>query len=182
MRAIEALERLKDGHSRFLKGTRESTNKTLSYAKQLHNKQEPFAVIVSCSDSRVSPELIFDAGFGDLFTIRTAGNIISDYDLASIEYAVLFLDVRLILVVGHSDCGAVRAAAEDTPCDSMYLTGLKDAITAVIEVEMSLDDIAQAHIEKEASSLTARSKILSQTGQLRIATCFYRLDNGKICW
>ena len=182
MRAQEALDRLKNGHTRFIENSREHSKRTSTYAGGLHRRQEPFAVIVSCSDSRVSPELIFDAGFGDLFTIRTAGNIISDYDLASIEYAVLFLDVRLILVVGHSDCGAVRAAAEDTPCDSMYLTGLKDAITAVIEVEMSLDDIAQAHIEKEASSLTARSKILSQTGQLRIATCFYRLDNGKICW
>ena len=105
-----ALEKLKEGNRRFTKSTNTSvdTSRVLRrYYKE--NGQHPYAIIISCSDSRVVPELIFSAGIGDLFVIRVAGNVIDSHQLGSIEYAAEHLGTGLVVVLGHTDCGAVGA-------------------------------------------------------------------------
>jgi carbonic anhydrase len=106
-------ERLTNGNQRFLdqKTIHPHQNKQTVLANQ--NGQKPFAVVITCSDSRVSPEIIFDQGLGDLFVIRNAGNLISDIDMGSIEYAVEHLDTKLIVVLGHTECGAIKAYVAD---------------------------------------------------------------------
>jgi carbonic anhydrase len=110
---LTCLEQLTAGNERFLneKTIHPHQNKTAVIDNQ--NGQKPFAVIITCSDSRVSPEIIFDQGLGDLFVIRNAGNLISNIDMGSIEYAVEHLDAKLIVVLGHTECGAVKAYIND---------------------------------------------------------------------
>jgi len=109
---ISDLDRLLQGNKRFLENHPIHPDQTLERLRNLKKGQHPFAVIVSCSDSRLPTELVFDQGLGDLFVIRNAGNIISDYELGSIEYAVEHLDTKLIVVLGHTECGAIGAFIE----------------------------------------------------------------------
>lgn len=109
---VSDLDRLLLGNKRFLENHPTHPDQTLERLRDLKKGQHPFAVIVSCSDSRLPTELIFDQGLGDLFVIRNAGNIISDYELGSIEYAVEHLNTKLIVVLGHSECGAIGAFIE----------------------------------------------------------------------
>lgn len=106
---LDPIAKLKEGNSRFLKDQMQHQGQTSSKVKELIKGQHPFAVIVSCSDSRVSPEIVFDQGLGDLFSIRTAGNVMSDYEEGSVEYAAEHLHSKLIVVMGHYGCGAVKA-------------------------------------------------------------------------
>lgn len=110
---LTALEKLTTGNQRFLdeKSIHPHQNKESVLKNQ--DEQKPFAVIITCSDSRVSPEIVFDQGIGDLFVIRNAGNLISDIDMGSIEYAVEHLDTKLIVVLGHTECGAIKAYIND---------------------------------------------------------------------
>lgn len=108
----DGLTRLIEGNERFLTNHPIHPDQTLEKLRELEKVQHPFAVVISCSDSRVPPELIFDQGFGDLFIIRNAGNIIGDYEIGSVEYAVEHLQTKLIVVFGHSNCGAVGAYLE----------------------------------------------------------------------
>jgi carbonic anhydrase len=102
------LQKLEDGNQRFMRGEF-SNNRSGKLLEELSKGQHPFAVVVSCSDSRISPNVLFDTDLGDLFIIRTAGNIIGEVDLASIEYAVEHLNTPLIVVLGHTNCGAIEA-------------------------------------------------------------------------
>jgi carbonic anhydrase len=111
--AGEALARLKKGNQRFRDGVSRHTHETASWRSLLVETQKPFATILGCSDSRVPPELIFDVGFGDLFTIRLAGNIIAEDVIGSLQYGVAHLHTRLVIVLGHEGCGAVSAAVEE---------------------------------------------------------------------
>lgn len=110
---LTSLEKLTTGNQRFLdeKSNHPHQNKQTVLANQ--DGQKPFAVVVTCSDSRVSPEIVFDQGLGDLFVIRNAGNLISDIDMGSIEYAVEHLNTKLIVVLGHTECGAIKAYIAD---------------------------------------------------------------------
>lgn len=107
MTPTEALEKLKLGHDRFMHGECMPQNDSFLIHDLAERGQHPFAVVVTCSDSRVAPEIIFNCRLGDLFTIRTAGNVISEIEIGSIEYAVNHLHVSLVLVLGHRHCGAV---------------------------------------------------------------------------
>src|SRR5207253_8806048 len=108
----EAIAKLKEGNGRYASGRLQRSGQRTERRAELTKDQHPFAVIVSCSDSRVPPEIVFDQGLGDLFVVRVAGNVIDDHSLGSIEYAVDHLGVRLIVVLGHQSCGAVKAAKE----------------------------------------------------------------------
>jgi len=105
------LDKLKAGNEKFVSGHPIHPDETLDRIRELKKGQNPFVVLVSCSDSRVPPELIFDQGLGDVFSIRTAGNIIGEYELGSIEYAIEHLHCKLIVVLGHENCGAIEAYA-----------------------------------------------------------------------
>jgi carbonic anhydrase len=110
--AEEALARLKDGNRRFVEGKTRRAHESANWRKMLVAGQHPFVTLMCCSDSRVPPELVFDQGFGDLFVIRVAGNVIAADVLGSIQYAVRHLETRLLVVMGHEECGAVTAAVE----------------------------------------------------------------------
>lgn len=110
--AREALKRLKDGNTRFVAGQPRHPHEAADWRHTLELGQHPFAVVLGCSDSRVPPELVFDQGFGDLFVIRVAGNVVDTDVTASIEYAVDHLDTQLVVVMGHSGCGAVTATLD----------------------------------------------------------------------
>ena len=105
------LDRLKAGNEKFVKGGPIHPHETPNRIGELKKGQAPFVVVVSCSDSRVPPESIFDQGLGDVFSIRTAGNVIGEYELGSIEYAVEHLYCKLVVVLGHENCGAIQAYA-----------------------------------------------------------------------
>ncbi|MDO8365830.1 MAG: carbonic anhydrase [Saprospiraceae bacterium] len=107
-----ALSRLVAGNQRFVHGKSRHPHQNHRRILETEGHQHPFAVVVTCSDSRVSPEIIFDEGLGDLFVIRTAGNLMSDLELGSIEYAVEHLGASLVVVIGHTECGAVKAFLE----------------------------------------------------------------------
>ncbi|RPI85846.1 MAG: carbonic anhydrase [Chloroflexi bacterium] len=106
----DAFERLLAGNRRFVDGRRTYPNQSAAYRQELVSGQHPFAAVLGCADSRIPPEIIFDQGLGDIFTVRVAGNIVDDASLGSLEYAVEHLGVQLIIVLGHSGCGAVQAA------------------------------------------------------------------------
>ena len=130
--ADEALKRLLDGNKRYLSGHAKGPNRSSARRTELARAQHPIAVIVSCSDSRVPPELLFDQGFGDVFVVRSAGNIVDSIGLGSIEYAVDHLGTKLILVLGHERCGAVTAAMQsgDAPGN---IKSVVDAIKPAVE-------------------------------------------------
>src|SRR5436189_6451223 len=111
--ATEALNRLREGNARFAASIRDSDVLSRSRRAELAVAQEPFAIILGCSDSRVPAELVFDQGFGDLFVIRVAGNIVAPSQIGSLEFAAARFGTRLVVVMGHSQCGAVVATLEE---------------------------------------------------------------------
>ncbi len=124
-----ALERLFDGNRRFQSEKPLHPNRDPAHRRDQVAGQAPFAVILSCADSRIPPEILFDQGIGDLFVIRVAGNIIAPELLASVEYALAYLGTKLVVVLGHSGCGAVAAALAGGEPESPALTGLLARIT-----------------------------------------------------
>src|ERR1043165_1090360 len=111
---IDALERLREGNARFVANVRDSdTHISHTRRAELASGQAPFATILGCSDSRVPAELVFDQGFGDLFVIRVAGNIVAPSQIGSVEFAAAKFETRLVVVLGHSQCGAITATVEE---------------------------------------------------------------------
>ncbi|NDV64159.1 carbonic anhydrase [Bacteroides sp. 224] len=104
-----AIDSLREGNKRFCENRMVHQHQDLTRIKELTEGQHPFAVVISCSDSRVTPEIVFDQGLGDLFSIRTAGNVMADFEEGSVEYAVDHLNTKLVVVLGHTCCGAVKA-------------------------------------------------------------------------
>src|SRR5215469_7214849 len=130
--ADQALAKLMEGNKRYSSNKEQHPDESLARRRELQQSQQPFAVILSCADSRVPPELIFDQGLGDLFVIRVAGNIAADDDLASIEYSVEHLHTKLVLVLAHEKCGAVTAAIEGGKAPG-HLKTLVSAIQPSVE-------------------------------------------------
>lgn len=113
----EAMDRLMEGNDRYVHDALEHPNRDLVRREAIVSKQTPFAAIVGCSDSRASPEIVFDQGIGDLFVVRVAGNVIGPLELDSIEYSVIYLHSVLILILGHENCGAVDAVIHNNTKD-----------------------------------------------------------------
>jgi carbonic anhydrase len=138
----DAISKLKEGNGRYAGGNLQHPGQTTERRAELANSQYPFAAIVSCSDSRVPPEIVFDQGLGDLFVVRVAGNVIDDHGLGSIEYSVDHLGVRLIVVLGHQSCGAVKAARETIAARSKapgHIQSLVAAIQPAVEATAKAD-------------------------------------------
>ena len=132
MNAQQALQKLMEGNARYLSQNMRNQNQDISILKETITGQNPIAAVLTCADSRVLPQVIFDQGIGDIFLIRVAGSVIDHSVLGSIEYAAEFLDVRLILVLGHTNCGAITAALDDTkPAGSIAI--ITDAIKPAVE-------------------------------------------------
>ncbi len=185
------LEKLLNGNKRYAEQHPIHPDQTLERLRALKKGQEPFAVVVSCSDSRVPPELIFDQGLGDLFVIRTAGNVIGDYELGSIEYAVEHLKTSLVLVLGHENCGAVSAFIEhkhDTL--SNHIQAIVNYLKAEKE-EMILDEnrpdyltaAVRANVIHGVNLLTSAAPVLKELvekKEIQIVGAVYDLDDGQI--
>jgi len=136
--AAEALARLKEGNARFAAGKTRHAHESANWRKQLVGGQKPFATILGCSDSRVPVELVFDQGFGDLFVVRVAGNVISPDVVGSLTYALVHLRTPLFVVVGHQQCGAVTAALAALGGSSQEPPGIR-ALVELIEPGLPKD-------------------------------------------
>ena len=167
--ALEALERLQQGNQRFASGVR-SIESMLSQTQRgdLPDIQEPFAIILGCSDSRVPAELVFDQGLGDLFVIRVAGNIVAPSQVGSVEFAAEQFKTRLVVVMGHTQCGAICTTIEEmhrpTGQQSINIKAIVDRIRPSVEslVETELWDQKEALIKQ-----ATRANVRASVNQLR---------------
>lgn len=181
----QILQRLKDGNTRFVSDKLSVKKCGCDRRIELLRGQHPFAIVLSCADSRIVPELAFDTGLGELFDVRVAGNIAGICSLASIEYAVAQLEVKVIVVMGHENCGAVTAAlngANNGHNLNQLLAHINPAIEALPE-NASVDDVARKNAELSALDLYNGSYIIReavQENKLVIIPAFYHLDTGKV--
>jgi carbonic anhydrase len=184
----EAVSKLKEGNGRYSGGNLEHPGQTTERRAELAKDQHPFAVILSCSDSRVPPEIVFDQGLGDLFVVRVAGNVIDDHGLGSIEYAVDHLGARLIVVLGHQSCGAVKAAKETIAAKGKapgHIQSLVTAIRPVVEatVKDDLDTTVKANVKHVVQALRSSTPILKakvDSGDVQVIGGYYSLDTGAV--
>lgn len=183
---------LKEGNQRFVSGKALHIHQDLQKVKDLTKGQDPKAVIIGCSDSRVSPEILFDQGMGDLFVIRTAGNVMSDYELGSIEYATEHLHTRLVVVLGHYGCGAIHAMLEhrdddDVPGHIAHIVNClkeEEEEKQVFETSENLsEDAVLANVIHGVKKLRTCDPILKEEyeqGKVQIVGAIYHLDNGEV--
>ncbi len=180
----ENLNKLKNGNSRYVNDFLDKKLIDSSRRKSLVDGQNPFAIILSCADSRVVPEYVFNVGLGELFVIRVAGNIANRSTIASIEYAVTQLHVQLIIVLGHQDCMAVSAAisgGNNGENINHLLSHILPAITS--KEDVSINDIVKNHAILTTNYLINKSETLKEThnnGSLKIVPAYYHLETGKV--
>jgi len=185
--ADQAMQMLVDGNQRFITEKYADNNIGQMRREELTKGQHPFAIIVSCSDSRVPPELVFDEGLGDLFVIRTAGEVVNDVALGSIEYAIEHLGVKLVVVLGHEGCGAVQAtlAGGEVPG---HIVAIANAITpAVNQAKLQQGDLytnsIKANVDLIVDKLKTSEPIIKETiakDHVKIVGAVYELKTGKI--
>ena len=182
----EALSRLKVGNERFAQSKVSTSKPVAARRAETAKDQHPFAIIVGCSDSRTAPEIIFDQNIGDLFVIRTAGNLVDDYALGSIEYAVDHLGTRLIVVLGHVRCGAVTAALAGGSAPGHINSLVRDIQPAVAATKGKEGDALANAIHENDAEVAAKIRKQAQLGELasqvRIVEGYYDLDTGKVEW
>jgi carbonic anhydrase len=184
--ADDALSRLKAGNERFA-GSKVSSGKPVAARRaETAQEQHPFAIIVGCADSRTAPEIIFDQNIGDLFVIRTAGNLVDDYALGTIEYGVANLGARLIVVLGHQRCGAVKAALGSASAPGHINALVRDIQPAVIATKGKEGDALTNAVHENDAEVAKKIRKQAQLGELasqvRVVEGYYDLDNGKVVW
>jgi carbonic anhydrase len=197
--AAQALERLREGNARFVAETRGQTSGITRRRRRLEPAvgQEPFAIILGCSDARVPAEIVFDQGLGDLFVIRVAGNIVAPSQVGSVEFAAERFGTRLVVVLGHTQCGAVLATLEElgrpTKDQSRNLQSIVDRVRPSVEsllgtgVEHSYDELVRlavrANVRFSASHLRHGSEVLEnliQSSGLAVVGAEYSLETGLV--
>src|SRR5213595_2587110 len=184
----EAISKLKEGNGRYTGGNLQHPGQTAERRTELANTQHPFATIVSCSDSRVPPEIVFDQGLGDLFIVRVAGNVLNDEGLGSIEYGVEILGARLIVVLGHQSCGAVDAAMKTVAAKGKAPGHIQSLVTAIKPVVDStpkgdLDTMIKANVKHVVDALRSSTPILKarvESGDVQVMGGYYTLDTGAV--
>ena len=178
--AERALEMLKAGNGRYLAARRSSGDISPEKRRDtLENGQHPYAIIISCSDSRVIPESVFDAGIGELFVIRVAGNVIDDHQLGSVEYAAEHLGARLIVVLGHDHCGAVDAAINHDP--SGYIKFITDEIKTAIGSEKDDYRACCLNVRHSIAMIESSFEIHREEEHgLKVVGALYRLADGRV--
>lgn len=194
---LEALARLREGNQRFVAGVQGHDERPIHRRSGgLPTEQWPIAVVLGCSDARVPAEVVFDQGLGDLFVIRVAGNIVAPSQVGSVEFAVGRFDTRLVVVLGHTQCGAVRAALDEsgpTASHSASLRSIVDRIRPSIEtllaIGMKEDDAGiwaqavRANVRASADHLRHGSALLEQLihdGTLLVVGAEYSLETGEV--
>lgn len=185
--ADEALKKLKEGNKHFYTMHLKHPDQTIKRRLEGLNGQHPFVIILSCSDSRVSPEIIFDQGLGDIFEIRNAGNVLDDHVIGSIEYAVAHLGVNLVLVMGHQDCGAVKATIEHERESKHIESLIKSIKPSVQESKSQKGDLLENSIKNNAKFVVKKLKkskpIINkyvESGTLKIVPAYYNIDSGIV--
>jgi carbonic anhydrase len=194
--APQALEALREGNQRFVRDERRDDGDTSARRRALAARQEPFAIILGCSDARVPAELVFDQGLGDLFVIRVAGNIVAPSQVGSVEFAAEAFGTRLVVVLGHSNCGAIRATLEQLARpwreQSRNLSSIVDRIRPAVEdlLDGKLHDPAvlehravRANIRMSAAHLRHGSQVLEQLIRrdgLLVVGAEYSVDTGVV--
>lgn len=182
-----ALKKLEEGNKRYVEAKFTHPNQTKERREEVAKGQHPFAVIVSCSDSRVPPEVIFDQGLGDLFVIRVAGNIVDDAVLGSIEYAIEHLGAKLVVVLGHERCGAVDATVKGGEAPG-HIKGLVEAIKPAVEKSKDqagdkLDNAVKANVAIVVDKIKTSEPIIKEfvhEKHLKIVGARYDLDEGNV--
>ncbi len=178
------LKHLKIGNANFVNYKLSYNYQDSARRKDVVNGQKPFAVILTCSDSRIVPELIFDTGIGELFVIRVAGNVANPSSIASVEYAVAHLNVKLVVVLGHQSCGAVTAALAGND-DGENLDHLLNFIQPAISISDSeiVDDVSHIHANLTVEKLIKDSNIIKTSidnNALKVIPAYYSLESGKV--
>lgn len=186
------LQKLEEGNKRFASGKPVHPDETLERLRELKKGQHPFAIVVSCSDSRVPAELVFDQGLGDIFSIRTAGNVMGDYELGSIEYAVEHLDCKLVVVMGHKDCGAIKAfISSDGHYEHLdhikkiieYIESEQEEKNLASHHELNVDKAIDANIAHGVTFLKTAEPILKEfydSKKIKIIGALYDIETGKV--
>ena len=180
MQAQEALEKLKTGNLRYVEREHSigDTGSEIRMRTATHG-QYPYAIVITCSDSRVIPEAIFSAGIGDLFVIRVAGNVIDNHQLGSIEYAAGHLGTELIVVLGHTLCGAVDAAMNHDP--EGYIKFITDEISLAIGDEQDETQACIKNVRHSVSEIEHSLEIQKQEAHgLKVLGALYHIDTGKV--
>lgn len=188
----EAWAAMLDGNQRFVTDNPSHVRQDFGLRTELAKEQKPFAALFGCSDSRLSAEIIFDVGLGDLFVVRNAGQVIAETILGSLEYAVEVLGVPLILVLGHDECGAIRATMNSTEGQVMpqgeFIHNLVERITPTVIAAKAnglneIDQITDLHIRDTINELIARSTLIAErieSGKLAVVGANYKLTLGEI--
>lgn len=187
--ANSVLAELKLGNSHHVTHRYQHPRDSLDRRRQLVSGQHPHAEILSCSDSRVPPEIVFDQGLGDLFIVRVAGNVATDTEIGSLEYGAEHLHIPLLVVLGHEGCGAVTAAVQGGPPEG-HIAALVNLITPAVEKSRSMsgDAVANAvrmNVEMVVKQLRTSTPILSELvahGKLRIVGAVYSIETGTVTW
>ena len=186
-----ALALLKEGNGRFVNNLRANRN-LLRQVNETSDGQFPFAVVLSCIDSRVSAELVFDQGLGDIFSVRIAGNFVNDDILGSMEFACKVSGSKLIMVLGHTRCGAIKGACDDVQLG--YITAMLGKIRPSVQAtpcegerssknEPFVDAVALTNVQATMKHITERSPILEKmvtSGEIAIAGGVYDVQNGTV--
>ncbi|NJK29046.1 MAG: carbonic anhydrase [Acaryochloris sp. SU_5_25] len=182
----QALKKLLDGNKRFMARKRQNPNQDLARVTEVAKEQKPFAAVLSCADSRVPLEILFDQGIGDLFVVRVAGNISSTEDIASEEFGTLVLGAKVLLVMGHERCGAVQAALKGGEFPGL-IGSLVYAIKPAVDASVGkpgdpLENAIKANVLLQMKRLQTSPVIatLVQQGKLKVVGGYYDLDTGAV--
>jgi carbonic anhydrase len=192
--SADALGRLKEGNARFVSGRPIHCNPQ-QQVRLTAQGQAPFAAVLGCMDSRVSPELVFDQRIGDIFAVRIAGNFVDTDILGSLEYAVHAAGAKLIVVLGHSDCGAVKGAIDDVKLGNLTaaLANIRPAVAEITDAGGARDSknkgfvqrVSERNAKDAASQLVSRSEVLAQAvggGGLSIVPAMHDVTTGVVTW
>ena len=187
--ADSVLAELKAGNAHHVAHNYKHPHESVDRQRELTSGQNPHAQILSCSDSRVPPEIVFDQGLGDLFVIRVAGNVVSDIELASLEYGAEHLHIPLLVVLGHQHCGAVTAAVEGGQAEG-HLDKLIDLLRPAVEKSRAsrgdrVENAVKTNVEMVVEQLRRSTPVLAKLEaerKLKIVGAIYSLDTGKVTW
>jgi carbonic anhydrase len=188
----EAWQSMVDGNRRFVSGDLAHPRQDIDHREKLAERQRPFAALFGCADSRLSAEIIFDVGLGDLFVVRNAGQVIAETILGSLEYAVEVLGVPVILVLGHDECGAIRATIDSTQgnlnSQGEFIHDLVERIRPTVEAanragKHEIDEITELHIQDTINEMLTRSALIAdavKAGKLAVVGANYKLTLGEV--
>ena len=188
----EAWQAMLDGNHRFVSGDLAHPRQDIDRREALAEKQMPFAALFGCADSRLSAEIIFDVGLGDFFVVRNAGQVIGETILGSLEYAVEVLGVPIILVLGHDECGAIRATINDVEgnmnASGEYIHKLVAQIRPTVlaanaQGKHEIDDVTELHVQDTINEMLTSSSLIAEavkSGKLAVVGANYKLTLGEI--